>query len=422
MTDLLAAPLPAALLTLAAFLLGTLAGRFVNVCAARFARHDRLGDQLRSLRHPTPHERALTAVSKWRHRIPVVGPLLAGHPLAAAGWGTRVQRAAVELTLGLLWAALFRVVVVGWDDPPPLAAFGEPVTRRPACPWDALFRFGCFAVLFASLVAASVIDLRRMLIPDGTTVPAMLFALAASATGRLWVVPVWYEDAGSVTDPFGPAAGVNVPAWTVTFPFLHGLAVGACGLLVGGGVVWFVRLIGGWVLRVEAMGFGDVVLMAAIGAFLGWQPVLLVFFLAPPLAIVGLLLAAAARQGREFPFGPWLSAAAILLVLGWDTVWPQAERLFGLGLLLPLVAVAIAVLLAGLLWLIQLAKRLLGIEPPAWHHAGAGWTSADTLTYRASESTPLDPSPSALPRTRWDGSGSGRGTLHADRWRRGGRP
>ena len=421
MTVLLASPLWSGLLTAAVFLLGTLAGRFVNVCAARFPRHEFLRDQLRSLWRPTPHERALTAAPRWRHRIPVVGPLLAGHPLAAAGWGTRVQRSAVELTLGLLWAALFRVVVVGWDAPPPTAAFGEPVTRRPACPWDALFRFGCYAVLFASLVAASVIDLRRMLIPDGTTVPPMLLALAASVTGRLWVVPVWYEDAGALTDPFAPPAAVAVPAWTVSYPFLHGLAASVAGLVVGGGVVWFVRLVGGWVLRVEAMGFGDVVLMAMIGAFLGWQPVLLVFFLAPPLAIAGLVLALAARQGREFPFGPWLSAAAVVLVLGWDTLWPHAERLFGLGLALPILAVIIALLLAGLLWLIQIAKRLLGIEPPEWHHTGAGWTSADTLTYRASESTPLDPAPHDFRRTRWEGSASGRGTLHADRWRAGGR-
>ena len=60
-----------------------------------------------------------------------------------------------------------------------------------------------------------------------------------------------------------------------------GLAVGVIGLLVGGGLTEFFRRGGSLVLRREAMGFGDVTLMAMIGAFLGWQAAVLTFFLGP---------------------------------------------------------------------------------------------------------------------------------------------
>jgi len=51
-------------------------------------------------------------------------------------------------------------------------------------------------------------------------------------------------------------------------------------------MIWSVRIIGGWSLGREAMGFGDVTLLAMIGTFLGWQACLLVFFLAPFAGIV----------------------------------------------------------------------------------------------------------------------------------------
>ena len=51
------------------------------------------------------------------------------------------------------------------------------------------------------------------------------------------------------------------------------------GLVAGGGIVWVVRLIGAVALRREAMGFGDVTLMAMVGAFVGWQASLIVFFM-----------------------------------------------------------------------------------------------------------------------------------------------
>ena len=78
-----------------------------------------------------------------------------------------------------------------------------------------------------------------------------------------------------------------------------------------GGLVWAVRIIGAIVLRREAMGFGDVTLMAMIGAFLGWQPCLVIFFLAPFAGLVVGVLRLILFRDREIPYGPFLCLAAL---------------------------------------------------------------------------------------------------------------
>jgi prepilin signal peptidase PulO-like enzyme (type II secretory pathway) len=100
-----------------------------------------------------------------------------------------------------------------------------------------------------------------------------------------------------------------------------GMASGLAGVAVGGGFVWIVRLFASVAMRREAMGFGDVTLLAMIGAFLGWQAAVVVFFFAPVTgAVIGmgrLLL----RGERELPFGPFLCLATAVTVLFWPAIW-----------------------------------------------------------------------------------------------------
>jgi hypothetical protein len=93
----------------------------------------------------------------------------------------------------------------------------------------------------------------------------------------------------------------------------------------------------------EAMGFGDVTLMAMIGAFLGWQAALAAFFLAPLAALLIVVIQYIATREPAVPFGPYLCFGAVLAVVGWDKVWNQS-----LSMYVELGVVLVAVLLGAL--------------------------------------------------------------------------
>ena len=129
------------------------------------------------------------------------------------------------------------------------------------------------------------------------------------------------------------------PAWEAVFSSLVGMVA------VGGGT-WAVRLIASRALGVEALGFGDVTLMAMIGTMLGWQAGLLVFFFAPATALIVALLQLLLAGDREIAFGPYLCLAALFIVVCWRRVWfGWAEPIFSMGWILPaVVAVSLAFL------------------------------------------------------------------------------
>jgi leader peptidase (prepilin peptidase)/N-methyltransferase len=93
----------------------------------------------------------------------------------------------------------------------------------------------------------------------------------------------------------------------------------AIGYLVGAGLVWIVRVLGTLAKGVEAMGMGDVHLMGAAGAVLGWIDPTVAFFVAPFIGLGWIALSVVAgRMGkggrREIPYGPHLAIAVLLIV------------------------------------------------------------------------------------------------------------
>ncbi|MDZ7615798.1 MAG: prepilin peptidase, partial [Patescibacteria group bacterium] len=141
----------------------------------------------------------------------------------------------------------------------------------------------------------------------------------------------------------------------------RGLVTALVGMVGGGGIIWVVRIIGTAVLKREAMGFGDVTLMAMIGAFIGWQACLIVFFMAPLAGLVVGLVQVVVSRDSEIPYGPFLCLATLGLLLAWAPVWAWAWGVLALGWIVPMVVAFCMVLMAVLLGAWMVIRRVLGI-------------------------------------------------------------
>ena len=134
-----------------------------------------------------------------------------------------------------------------------------------------------------------------------------------------------------------------------------GLLSAAVGMAAGGGLIWSVRIIGTAALKREAMGFGDVTLVAMIGTFLGWQSCLIIFFLAPMAGLVVGLLQVILFRDTEIPYGPFLCLAAVVVIVCWTAVWDWVLGAFAVGWLVPVVVVFCMALMGVMLGAWKLA-------------------------------------------------------------------
>lgn len=135
------------------------------------------------------------------------------------------------------------------------------------------------------------------------------------------------------------------------------------GMAIGGAIVWGIRIVAGIALGQEAMGFGDVTLMAMIGAFLGWQPALITFGIAPFAALLIVFVYFLITKDSYLAFGPYLALGAIVVFMCWGAIWPGVKFQFKFAILL-LVALAVSLLIMGpLLILVRAIKeKALGID------------------------------------------------------------
>ncbi len=187
--------------------------------------------------------------------------------------------------------------------------------------WRLLYHYA----LIALLVAATTIDFDQYLIPDEITVPGTLLGIAVAAgVGNMQLMQIWVD-----WNHLDPIEGPYIPHWIKEHPHLHGLAFSLAGLIAGAGITWLARAISQWVLGVEALGLGDVTLMAMVGSFLGWQPVIFVFLLAPTCGIAAAVTMRLAYGRRALPYGPYLSFATLLVLLTWKWLWGSTKVIFG---------------------------------------------------------------------------------------------
>ncbi|MHC4561428.1 MAG: prepilin peptidase [Planctomycetota bacterium] len=101
---------------------------------------------------------------------------------------------------------------------------------------------------------------------------------------------------------------------------LAGFEAALTGYLVGGLWIWGMRILGTLAFGREAMGMGDVHLLAAVGAVTGWIVPSVTFFVAPLLGLAWALWLIASRRQRELPYGPWLAVSAVMVMVFHDPI------------------------------------------------------------------------------------------------------
>jgi leader peptidase (prepilin peptidase)/N-methyltransferase len=338
------------------FALGAVVGSFVNVCVYRLPYE-------RSLFWPGSRCGRCFQRIRWYDNLPLLSWWMLRGRCRTCEAPISIRYFFIELFTALGFTGLFYLEIV-------CNALELPFLKDQqfnlGAGWVPLAAWGVFlhhAVLFSFLLTASLCDLDDMEIPLGLTVTGTLVGLGL-ATLFAWPFP---NDLPAAVDPFRqppvrlyvrpPPPGLYawpvwypLPAWLPQGNWKLGLLTGLAGAAAGMVVLRGVRAVFGWARGLEGLGLGDADLMMMAGAFVGWQPVLMAFFVSafPALCFgVGPVL----RKGdRPLPFGPSLAAGVLLTLFLWPRLGPHFWDLYSQPLLLLLLAGVATVLLlvAGL--------------------------------------------------------------------------
>jgi leader peptidase (prepilin peptidase)/N-methyltransferase len=175
-----------------------------------------------------------------------------------------------------------------------------------AVAWKFGFTWYCAAALLFTwaLVALSVIDFDHQLLPDDITLPLLWLGLLLS---------------------LAPTPSLELPVDSRS---------SILGAVAGYVSLWSVYKLFKWITGKEGMGYGDFKLLAALGAWLGWQMLLLIILLSAFTgAIVGIALVAFRGRDRNIPipFGPYLAAAGWIALMWGDRIIASYLDISGLG-------------------------------------------------------------------------------------------
>jgi leader peptidase (prepilin peptidase)/N-methyltransferase len=282
-------------LAIAAFPFGLIIGSFLNVVILRFPEQlknswrresedflglgeetaEESGEPEEELSLSTPASRCPSCgvpIKPW-HNIPVISYMLLRGKCSACATSISIQYPLVELFSGL--ATAFIVYQFG------------------------LSLMAGYCVLFTwVLIALTGIDFREQLLPDQITLPLLWLGLFVNLSG--------------------------------TFVPLNEAVIGAlAGYLSLWSVFWLFKLVTGK----EGMGYGDFKLLAALGAWMGWQmlPLIIILstFVGALVGIAGLLLKARERQ-MPMAFGPFLAMAGWIALIWGDKILNSYLSVFGL--------------------------------------------------------------------------------------------
>ena len=218
----------------------------------------RLPHEQSLLRPPSTCPRCHQPIA-WRDNIPVVSWLLLRGRCRRCGAPISAQYPIIEASVAVLWVGA-------------VLLYGPTVQALAA------------AILGTILIGIAVTDARHYLIPDEFTWGGVVIGLALSLAG-------------------GATGFVNA----------------LIGAATGFGLLWIVAQAGHWAFKEEAMGGGDIKMMAMVGAFVGWKGVLVTLLLGALLGSI-VFVPLSFRRKRLVPFGVFLAVGAAVTFVFQDAI------------------------------------------------------------------------------------------------------
>jgi leader peptidase (prepilin peptidase)/N-methyltransferase len=256
--------------TVVVFMLGACFGSFLNVCIYR------IPAELSVVKPRSRCPKCMTNLT-WKDNVPIFGWLFLGGKCRYCKAPISARYPSIEL----LTAVLFTLV---W------LRFPYELVALP------------YMVMVFGLVLGSFVDIDEMWLPDRCTIGGMVI---------------------------GPVFSFLIPAMHGVESHAAGLVHSLVGLGFGFGILWAVAFFGRLILKKDAMGFGDVKLMGALGAFLGLEAIIFIIFVSSLVgSVVGISCILSGRQewSNKIPFGPYIALAAVLWVLGGSLAWEAYVR------------------------------------------------------------------------------------------------
>jgi leader peptidase (prepilin peptidase)/N-methyltransferase len=253
-----------------AFIFGLPVGSFLNVCIYRLPRRQ-------SIITPPSYCPKCKKKIRWYDNIPLISYILLKGKCRNCKAKISPRYFIVELITGLMFFFLMMRFKLSFD-------------------------FFIFVIFTCMLIIITFVDFEHFLIPDVLVLPGIILGFALSTHNSLLDFPPLFF---SVSYPL--SAFMN----SITGAFL-----GFLSLLI-------VALVGGALFKKEAMGGGDLKLLAMIGAFLGWKNVFFTILVSSLVgSIIGIILILLKKKGRKeyIPYGPYLALAGILSIFWGDII------------------------------------------------------------------------------------------------------
>ena len=171
--------------------------------------------------------------------------------------------------------------------------------------WGLTYNFFFYMVLVWGLIIATFVDIKHRIIPDEVSIGGLIIGFILSTVRGISLTPLHFS--------FKP------------------LVDSLLGILIGGGIIYLSGFLFDLVYfkllkkppiqgETESMGWGDIKLLAMIGAFLGWERAVLTFFIAPFLGVVAGIFILVTKKDHTIPYGPFLALAALLSMFWANTI------------------------------------------------------------------------------------------------------